>query len=103
MTELAQVFGMALVLYAMKALPFVRPIVPRTALAEQVFDLLPVALLMAMLLPPVLRPLLTLLPETGNLVALGAVAAAFITCLVTRKAALGIAVGLGLLALAEIV
>ncbi len=103
MSDLLPVLAVALVLYGMKALPFAWRFVPRTPRAEQIFDLLPVALLMAMLIPPVLRPIVSAAPAAGDLLALGAVAAAFATCLLTQRAALGIGIGLAVLAAAEFV
>lgn len=103
MSEASQVLIVALALYAIKALPLMWRIVPRTPLADRIFDLLPVAMLMAMLLPPVLRPLFAHVADIGGWLALAALASTFAICLLTSRAALGIGVGLTILALAELV
>jgi branched-subunit amino acid transport protein len=102
MSEAIQVLIVAVTLYAIKTLPLMWRIVPRTPLADRIFDLLPVAMLMAMLLPPVLRPLFNDLSATGGWLALAALASTFATCLLTNRAALGIGVGLAILAVAEL-
>lgn len=102
MSEAIQVLIVAVALYAIKALPLMWRIVPRTPLADRIFDLLPVAMLMAMLLPPVLRPLFDNVAAAGGWLALGALAATFAVCLLTNRAALGIGVGLAILAAAEL-
>ncbi len=101
--EIVVVSAIAMVLYVIKALPFAWRFVPRGPAADRVFDLLPVALLMAMVIPPVVKPLIASPPAAGSLVAVAAVIASFATCILTRKAALGIGVGLALLALGEFV
>jgi hypothetical protein len=102
MNEAIQVLIVAVLLYAIKALPLMWRVVPRTPLADHTFDLLPVAMLMAMLLPPVLRPLLDNVAATGGWLALAALASAFAVCLLSNRAALGIGVGLAILATAEL-
>jgi branched-subunit amino acid transport protein len=102
MSEAVQVLIVAVSLYAIKALPLTWRIVPRTPLADRIFDLLPVAMLMAMLLPPALRPLFNDLAATGGWLALAALASTFAVCLLTNRAALGIGVGLAILAVAEL-
>lgn len=102
MSETIQVLIVAVTLYAIKALPLMWRIVPRTPMADRIVDLLPVAMLMAMLLPPVLRPLLDDLSATGGWLALAALAATFTVCHLTSRAALGIGVGLAILAVAEL-
>lgn len=102
MSELVQIAVIGLVLYAMKALPFTWRFVPRTPLAGQIFDLLPVALLTAMLLPPVLLPLIAASPTLGRVLALAAVAATFCVCIVANRPTLGIGTGLAVLAVAEL-
>jgi branched-subunit amino acid transport protein len=101
MSDIVPILAIGIVLYAMKALPFAWHFVPRTPLADQIIDLLPVALLAAVLLPPVLAPLLAGAPATDGLVSLLAVAASFVICLLSNRTAVPIAVGLAILAMAE--
>ena len=102
MSEAVQVLIVAVTLYVIKALPLMWRVVPRTPLADRIFDLLPVAMLMAMLLPPVLRPLFDDLAASGGWLALAALASTFAVCLLTDRAALAIGVGLAILAAAEL-
>lgn len=102
MSEAIQVLIVAVALYAIKALPLMWRIVPRTPMADRVFDLLPVAMLMAMLLPPVLRPLVDNVAAMGGWLAFAALATTFAVCLLTSRSALGIGVGLAILAVAEL-
>ncbi|MGE0660673.1 MAG: AzlD domain-containing protein [Reyranellaceae bacterium] len=100
MIEFAAVLGLGLVLYAMKALPFVFGKVPQSQLGNQVLDLLPVGLLTALLLPPALIGAMQD-PAIEALLAIGAVVVALGVSAVTGQAALSIAAGLVILAIAE--
>ena len=102
MSELVLVAGLAVILYAMKALPFVWGRVPQSRLGNLVLDLLPVGLLTALLLPPVLVGALAQ-PGLEAVVGISAVAAALGLSALTGQAAIGIVAGLALLAAAELV
>jgi len=101
MTELLFVVGIGAVLYLMKAIPMLVARLPQTRLVTIVFDLLPVGLLTALLLPAVLLGGLQQPPFEGALAIVG-VAVALGLSAVTKRPALAIAAGLAMLALAEI-
>lgn len=102
MNELALAVGLGAILYAMKALPFVWGRVPQSRLANVMLDLLPVGLLTALLLPPVLVGALQQ-PALESLLVIAGVVAALCLSTLTGQAAIGIAAGLAFLAVAELV
>lgn len=102
MSAMLQVLILGAVIYGMKAVPFVWRIVPQSPRVEPVLDVLPIGLLSALLLPPVL---LGAVDETalGGIMVLAAVVAAFAVSLMTRRSIWGIAAGLAVLGLAQFV
>lgn len=101
MIELAGLFALGLTLYAMKAGPYFFGRLPQNRFALNLFDLLPVGLLTALLLSPVIVGAVDQPMLEGVLVVL-AVVTALVLSLVTGHAAMGIAGGLVLLAAAEL-
>lgn len=102
MIELAGLLALGLTLYVLKATPFFFGRVPQNRFALELFDLVPVGLLTALLLAPVIvgaveQPLLE-----GALVVLAVIAALAFSA-VTGQAAIGILAGLVLLAVAELI
>jgi len=102
MNEFAVAIGLGVILYAMKALPFVWGRVPQSRLATVVLDLLPVGLLTALLLPPALMGALQS-PALDSALAIVAVCVALGLSAWTGQAAVAIAGGLVVLAIAELV
>lgn len=101
MNELLMVVGCAAVLYAMKAIPIFIGRLPQTRFVATLLDLLPVGLLMALLIPPVLANGFDQ-PGLEGLFAMGGVVAALVLSALTGQAAIGIGAGLALLAVAEL-
>jgi branched-subunit amino acid transport protein len=101
MNEFLFVVGAGVVLYVMKAIPMLVARLPQTRLVTVIFDLLPVGLLTALLLPPVLLGGLQQPALEGALVVASVIVALALSAL-TNQAAIGIAAGLALLAVAEL-
>jgi branched-subunit amino acid transport protein len=102
MNEYLEIVLLGAVIYGMKALPFVWRMVPRTPLANAVLDLLPAGLLTALILPSALSGA-THQDVLPALLVIGAIAASVLVSLRTGRAAFGIAAGLILLAMAEVI
>jgi branched-subunit amino acid transport protein len=102
MSEYLEIVLLGAVIYAMKALPFIWRMVPRTPRATMVLDLLPAGLLTALIFPSALLGAAQQDVLPGLLV-VAAIAASVLVSLRTGKAALGIAAGLVLLAIAELI
>jgi branched-subunit amino acid transport protein len=102
MSEYLEIALLGAVIWGMKALPFLWRMVPRTRLANAVLDLLPAGLLTALIVPSALSGAThqDLLPA---LLVIGAVVASVLVSLRTGRPAFGIAAGLVLLAIAELV
>jgi len=101
MNEFLFVLGAGAVLYVMKAIPMLVARLPQTRLTTVIFDLLPVGLLTALLLPPVLLGGVQQPALEGMLVIASVVVALALSAL-TNQAAIGIGAGLALLAVAEL-
>jgi branched-subunit amino acid transport protein len=101
MNELLFVLGAGVVLYVMKAIPMLVARLPQTRLTTVIFDLLPVGLLTALLLPPVLLGGVQQPALEGALVVASVIVALALSAL-TNQAAIGISAGLALLAVAEL-
>lgn len=101
MNELIFVLGIGFVLYLMKAVPMLVARLPQTRLTTVIFDLLPAGLLTAALLPPVLLGSVQQLALEAVFV-IASVAGAMALSAWTGHAAIGIAAGLALLAVAEL-
>jgi branched-subunit amino acid transport protein len=101
MSDLAFVIVAGLALYLMKAIPMLVARLPQTRLATLIFDLLPVGLLTAILLPPVILGGLQQ-PALQSVLVFAAVTVAMALSAWTRQAAIGIVAGLALLAIAEL-
>lgn len=101
MNEFLFVLGAGFVLYVMKAIPMLVARLPQTRLTTVIFDLLPVGLLTALLLPPVLLGGVQQPALEGALVIASVIVALAVSAL-TNQAALSIAAGLALLAAAEL-
>ena len=101
MNELLFVLGAGVVLYVMKAIPMLVARLPQTRLTTVIFDLLPVGLLTALLLPPVLLGGAQQPALEGALVVASVIVALALSAL-TNQAAIGISAGLALLAVAEL-
>ncbi|MGE0153433.1 MAG: AzlD domain-containing protein [Reyranellaceae bacterium] len=102
MIELASLCALGFTLYAMKAVPYFFGRLPQNRFVLALFDLVPVGLLTALLLSPVVvgaveQPMLEAL-----LVVLAVIAALGLSAL-TNQAAIGILAGLAVLAVAELV
>jgi branched-subunit amino acid transport protein len=101
MSEFLFVLGAGIVLYVMKAIPMLVARLPQTRLTTVIFDLLPVGLLTALLLPPVLLGGVQQPALEGALVVASVIVALVLSAL-TNRAAIAIAAGLALLAAAEL-
>ena len=102
MSEWLQMFVLAAVIYGGKALPLYWRFVPRTPAADLVLDLMPAGLMTALIYPSALLGAAQQDWLPGALV-LAAVVAAVLVCYRTNRPALGIAAGLVLLAIAELI
>ncbi len=102
MIEMAGLLALGLTLYAMKAGPFFLGRMPQNRFAISLFDLLPVGLLTALLLSPVIVGAADR-PMVEGVLVVAAVMAALALSAATGKAAIGILVGLVLLAAAELI
>ncbi|MEO8557950.1 MAG: AzlD domain-containing protein [Rhodospirillales bacterium] len=102
MSEYLEIAILGVALFAMKALPFIWRIVPRSPRVTMVLDLLPAGLLTALIFPAALLGAANQNVLPGALV-LAAIVASVLISLRTGKAALGIAAGLILLAIAEVI
>jgi branched-subunit amino acid transport protein len=101
MSEFLFVLGAGIVLYVMKAIPMLVARLPQTRLTTVIFDLLPVGLLTALLLPPVLLGGVQQPALEGALVVASVIVALAVSAL-TNQAAIAIAAGLALLTVAEL-
>ena len=101
MNELIFVVGIGFVLYLMKAVPMLVARLPQTRITNFIFDLLPVGLLTAVLLPPVLLGSVQQ-PTLEAVFVIASVIGAMALSAWTGQAAIGIATGLALLAVAEL-
>lgn len=100
MNEWLILLALGVALYAMKALPFFWRFLPRTPVVDTTLDLLPAALLPALLIPGVVWGVAAE-PGVSGWPAVAAVAAALAVCATTGRAAAGIGCGLAILAAAQ--
>lgn len=102
MIELAGLFALGLTLYAMKAGPFFLGRLPQNRFALALFDLLPVGLLTALLLSPIIVGAVDQ-PMLEGILVVAAVIAALVLTVISGQAAIGILAGLVVLAVAELI